>query len=84
MLIDLGVVERAADQASLKAAAGLAKPSKWSALGTSEDRALAWGARTGSGANPYRVTADLRDQGAKYTCPSHKLPCKHALALMWP
>lgn len=82
--VDLGAVEQlATDQASLKAAAGLAKPGKWSGIGISADAALIWGECAGSGANPYRVMADLRDRGSKCTCPSRKFPCKHALALFW-
>lgn len=84
MTIDLKAIEQlAADQASLKAAAGLAKPGKWSGLGISRDGALLWGECAGSGANPYRVMADLRDLGSKCTCPSRKFPCKHALGLLW-
>lgn len=84
MAIDLGRVEAlATDQASLKAAAGLAKPGKWSGVGGSADGALIWGECAGSGANPYRVMADLRDLGNKCTCPSRKFPCKHVLALLW-
>ncbi|ONG56049.1 hypothetical protein BKE38_06885 [Pseudoroseomonas deserti] len=84
MAIDVKAVERlATDQASLKAAAGLARPGKWSGLGASHDAALIWGDCAGSGANPYRVAADLRDLGSKCTCPSRKFPCKHGLALLW-
>ncbi len=84
MAIDLKAVEQlATDQASLKAAAGLAKPGKWSGIGTSHDATLIWGECAGSGANPYRVMADLRDMGNKCTCPSRKFPCKHVLALLW-
>ncbi|PXA99921.1 SWIM zinc finger family protein [Nostoc sp. 3335mG] len=84
MAVDLGAVEQlATDQASLKAAAGLAKPAKWSGIGISDDAVLIWGECAGSGANPYRVMADLRDRGSKCTCPSRKFPCKHALALFW-
>lgn len=82
--INLQAVEQlAVDQASLKAAAGLVKPAKWSGVGTSADGALIWGECAGSGANPYRVMADLRDLGNKCTCPSRKFPCKHGLALLW-
>src|SRR5688572_31794662 len=49
----------------------------------SGDGALVWGECAGSGANPYRVMADLRDLGNKCTCPSRKFPCKHVLALLW-
>jgi hypothetical protein len=80
----LKVVEQlAADQASLKAASGLARPGKWSGVGASHDAVLIWGECAGSGANPYRVMADLRDMGNKCTCPSRKFPCKHVLALFW-
>ena len=84
MAIELKAIEQlATDQAALKAAAGLAKPGKWSGVGTSRDGALVWGECAGSGANPYRVMADLRDLGNKCTCPSRKFPCKHVLALLW-
>lgn len=84
MAVDLKAIEQlATDQASLKAAAGLAKPGKWSGIGASSDVALIWGECAGSGANPYRVMADLRDLGNKCTCPSRKFPCKHVLALLW-
>lgn len=84
MALQLKTVEQlATDQASLKAAAGLAKPAKWSGVGTSQDNALIWGECAGSGANPYRVMADLRDLGNKCTCPSRKFPCKHVLGLLW-
>lgn len=82
--IDLRAVEQlASDQPSLKAAAGLTKPAKWSGIGISDDDTLIWGECAGSGANPYRVMADLRDLGNKCTCPSRKFPCKHVLALLW-
>nr|WP_249209760.1 SWIM zinc finger family protein [Bradyrhizobium manausense] len=77
------VEQLATDQSSLKAAAGLAKPAKWSGVGSSPDGALIWGECAGSGANPYRVMADLRDLGNKCTCPSRKFPCKHVLGLLW-
>lgn len=84
MAIDLKAVEQlATDQSSLKAAAGLAKPAKWSGVGVSPDGALIWGECAGSGANPYQVMADLRDLGNKCTCPSRKFPCKHVLGLLW-
>src|SRR5688572_33367878 len=49
----------------------------------SGDGALVWGECAGSGANPYRMMADLRDLGNKCTCPSRKFPCKHVLGLLW-
>jgi SWIM zinc finger len=84
MKVDLKAVEALApDQSSLKAAAGLRKPAKWSGAGISPDGQLIWAACAGSGANPYRVMADLADLGNKCTCPSRKFPCKHVLALLW-
>lgn len=83
-MVNLTAIEQlATDQASLKAAAGLVKPAKWSSIGASHDAALIWGECAGSGAHPYRVMADLRDLGNKCTCPSRKFPCKHGLALLW-
>jgi hypothetical protein len=82
--LDLSAIESLApDQSSLKAAAGLTKASKWSGTGASNDGTLLWGACAGSGANPYRVMADLGDLGSKCTCPSRKFPCKHVLAMLW-
>lgn len=84
MKVDLKAIEALApDQSSLKAAAGLMKPAKWSGAGISPDGQLIWAACAGSGANPYRVMADLGDLGNKCTCPSRKFPCKHVLALLW-
>jgi hypothetical protein len=84
MVLSRSQIETAApDQAALKAAAGLLKPAKWSGLGRSADHVLVWGECQGSGANPYRVVADVTDAGSRCTCPSRKFPCKHGLALMW-
>jgi SWIM zinc finger len=71
----------APDQSALAAASALLKPAKWPLRARSAR--LIWGECQGSGANPYRVAADLEDRGSKCTCPSRKFPCKHALALMW-
>ena len=71
----------APDQSALAAASALLKPAKWPLRARSG--ILIWGECQGSGANPYRVAADLEDRGSKCTCPSRKFPCKHALALMW-
>lgn len=71
----------APDQASLSAASKI-KRSAWATLGREEARGLAWGECQGSGATPYRISLDLKDLGAKCSCPSRKFPCKHALGLM--
>lgn len=64
----------------MQAGLGLAKPNKWQSLGRNER--LLWGECQGSGANPYRVRVDVQDAAHKCSCPSRKLPCKHALALL--
>ena len=75
-----GVREIAPDQAAFVAGEKVAEGA-WSDVGRS-DRAL-WGAVEGSGKTPYRVFVDIRDDFAyKCSCPSRKLPCKHALGLL--
>jgi hypothetical protein len=68
---------------SVIAAESLAVPSRWSGLG-GDERAL-WGRCRGSGAEPYETLVDHVEVGWRCSCPSRKLPCKHALALllMW-
>ena len=68
---------------SIAAAEPLAIVSRWSAVGA-DDRAL-WGRCRGSGAEPYETVVDHTEVAWRCTCPSRKLPCKHALALllMW-
>ena len=74
------ILDTAADAPSRKAGQDLAKPAKWSGFGRDGD--LVWGEIKGSGASPYRTVADLAGSASKCTCPSRKLPCKHALGLM--
>jgi hypothetical protein len=64
----------------MQAGQGLAKSNKWQSLGRNER--LLWGECQGSGTNPYRVRVDIQDAAHKCSCPSRKLPCKHALALL--
>jgi hypothetical protein len=68
------------DAASVTAARKLARPGPWSSTGYDE-RAL-WGLCKGSGAKPYQTQVDLSGPAFSCSCPSRKLPCKHALALM--
>ncbi|MCB1769707.1 MAG: SWIM zinc finger family protein [Candidatus Competibacteraceae bacterium] len=72
------IVAFAPDDASVKAARGLARPGKWAALGQN-NRAL-WGECKGSAL--YQVCVDLAEPAFKCTCPSRKFPCKHALGLL--
>ena len=65
---------------SVAAAEPLAVATRWSALGADE-RAL-WGRCQGSGAEPYDTVVDHAEVAWRCTCPSRRLPCKHALALL--
>ena len=65
---------------SVAAAEPLAVPARWSSLGADE-RAV-WGRCRGSGAEPYETMVDHTDVAWRCSCPSRKLPCKHALALL--
>jgi hypothetical protein len=65
---------------AIVAAEPLAVASRWSGLGA-DDRAL-WGRCRGSGAEPYETIVDHAEVAWRCTCPSRKLPCKHALALL--
>lgn len=77
------VRKAAPDDASLKAARGLARPGPWSETGATDT--LVWGKCQGSGKTPYQVSVDLVGPAYRCSCPSRKFPCKHALALllMW-
>src|SRR5690349_16661597 len=70
----------APDTASMAAARRLARPGPWSETG--HDERAVWGLCKGSGARPYQTQADLTGPAWKCSCPSRKLPCKHALALL--
>jgi hypothetical protein len=41
-----------------------------------------WGECKGSAARPYQAAVDLSGPAYKCSCPSRKIPCKHALALL--
>ena len=70
----------APDSAASIAARRLAHPGPWSQTGTAAD--LLWGSCAGSGATPYRTIVDRSGPATTCTCPSRKLPCKHALGLL--
>ncbi len=74
------VLGLAPDAAAARAAPGQAIRAKWSGLG--HDELAVWGECQGSGARPYRCQAALADGAARCSCPSRKLPCKHALGLL--
>ncbi len=70
----------APDPASITAARKLARPAPWSETGRN-DRAV-WGLCKGSGKTPYQVQVDTTGPAYTCSCPSRKVPCKHALALL--
>jgi len=73
------VLRLAADTAARQAA--LRVPgSAWIGTGRSGNRV--WGRCQGSGASPYDVVLDVDAATWSCGCPSRKLPCKHALALL--
>ena len=74
------VLALAPDDASVKAARSLASPGKWQTLGF--DEVSAWGLCQGSGSKPYQTKVDLSGPACSCSCPSRKIPCKHALALL--
>ena len=74
------ILDLAPDASSRKAGQDQAKPAKWNGLGRAGE--VIWGEIKGSGAAPYRATADLTGAASKCTCPSRKFPCKHALGLL--
>ena len=65
----------APDASSARAARGLSAPTAWSATGRLDD--VLWGR-----IRSYQVCVDLSGPAFRCTCPSRKIPCKHALALL--
>lgn len=52
----------------------------WSTTG--HDDEAVWGRYLASSAEPYEVAVDLTGPAFRCTCPSRKVPCKHALGLL--
>jgi len=74
-------VEAAAPSpATVTAARPVASQGRWSAP-ASDDRAV-WGSYAGGGAEPYDVVVDHVAVAFRCTCPSRRIPCKHAVALL--
>jgi len=73
----------ASSAAAVTAAHPVATPSRWRDLGA--DERVLWGSFHGSGTEPYDTAVDHIGVGFRCTCPSRRVPCKHALALliMW-
>jgi SWIM zinc finger len=74
------VLALAPDPAAAKAGEGQAIRVRWTGLG--HDEGAVWGECKGSGATPYRCQATLADGAVRCSCPSRKVPCKHALGLL--
>ena len=75
------VLTLAPDRASVVAASALAGTRTWLAVGT-DSKAL-WGSCLGGRGQQYRTVVDLTSPPAyACSCPSRKVPCKHALALL--
>ncbi|MFZ1114858.1 MAG: SWIM zinc finger family protein, partial [Propionibacteriaceae bacterium] len=74
------VLAFAADRASLLAATALARTCTWLDPGT-DSRAL-WGSCAGRGRRYQTVVALTSPPAYACNCPSRKMPCKHALALL--
>lgn len=70
----------APDASSVKAGEGLATARKWISIGRNDQ--VLWGQIKGSGSQPYQTRIWLADFTVACTCPSRKLPCKHALGLL--
>ena len=70
----------APDAASIRAGHKLATPAPWSQTG--HDERAVWGRCQGSGKQPYQVQVDLQGPAFSCSCPSRKIPCKHALGLL--
>jgi SWIM zinc finger len=74
------VLALAPDRASVYAAVALAGTRTWLDMGT--DSTGLWGTSAGGG-RLYQTVVDLGSQRAyACSCPSRKVPCKHALALL--
>jgi hypothetical protein len=75
------VLSLAPDENARRSARALASSARsWSRLFRCEQ--AIWGECQGSGTDPYRCQVELDEPGFKCSCPSRKLPCKHALGLL--
>ncbi|HEY7488989.1 MAG TPA: SWIM zinc finger family protein [Streptosporangiaceae bacterium] len=74
------VLTLAPDASSGRAAGVVAKPAKWAGLGCCAE--AVWGECQGGGRGLYRVSVELSEPAYRCSCPSRKIPCKHALGLL--
>ena len=71
----------APDASAARSGEALGSPRRWTAAGRSDE--AAWGLCQGSGSTPYQVAVDIAGPAYKCSCPSRKIPCKHALGLLF-
>ncbi|HET7640167.1 MAG TPA: SWIM zinc finger family protein, partial [Ktedonobacteraceae bacterium] len=74
------VLALAPDSSAASAGKKLAQTKHWKSMGQSTE--ALWGECQGSGKDPYQVRVDLANLAIACSCPSRKLPCKHALGLL--
>jgi len=74
----------APDAAGFAAGKRLSQDGSFTKLYAAGDGSLLFGECQGSGANPYKVSADFSSGAPVFrcTCPSRKFPCKHAIGLL--
>jgi hypothetical protein len=73
------VLGLAPDASAARVARELANRRAWRATGRDLD--AVWGVYQGSAAQPYRTAIDFKGPAFSCSCPSPKVPCKHALGL---
>jgi hypothetical protein len=76
------VLALAPDPSSQRAARTLGTPGRWRQTGYDAEPPSLWGLCQGSGKTPYQTCVDLAEPAYRCSCPSRKLPCKHALGLL--
>ncbi|MEU2792807.1 SWIM zinc finger family protein [Streptomyces sp. NPDC007100] len=74
------VLALAPDEPSRRAGGELAASGSWPESGMRGD--AVWGLCQGGGSGPYQTVVDMAGPAFNCSCPSRKLPCKHALGLM--
>jgi hypothetical protein len=75
------VLTLAPDPSAERVARGVAGARAWQAAGTDEDT-LVWGRYQGTGASPYQTIVEVSGPAFRCSCPSRRVPCKHALGLL--
>jgi SWIM zinc finger len=76
------VLALAPDPFAQRAGQSLGTAGPWRETGYAAELATVWGLCQGSGRNPYQTCVDLTEPAYRCSCPSRKLPCKHALGLL--